>query len=139
HGPGGERAVPLEPEVVVQPPRVVALDDEDRLLRPPRLSGEGLGRLLRIPLAPVLLQAHLGKLCLWARLGIGEALRIWVVSGQASPMRLFRKRGVRRSRPVYRPRVVFGAGEKTVDTGERRPGKRFLKRKRRATGSAHAD
>ncbi len=30
HGPAGERAVPLEPEVVVQPPGSVALDDEDR-------------------------------------------------------------------------------------------------------------
>ena len=32
HRPRGERAVALEPEVVVQPPGVVALDDEDRLL-----------------------------------------------------------------------------------------------------------
>jgi hypothetical protein len=31
HGPARERAVPLEAEVVVQPARVVALDDEDRL------------------------------------------------------------------------------------------------------------
>ena len=30
HRPRGERAVALEPEVVVEPPRVVALDDEDR-------------------------------------------------------------------------------------------------------------
>ena len=34
HRPRGERAVPLEPEVVVEAPRVVALDDEDRLLAP---------------------------------------------------------------------------------------------------------
>ena len=33
HGPGGERAVALEPEVVVEAARVVALDDEDRRLR----------------------------------------------------------------------------------------------------------
>ena len=33
HRPRGERAVPLEPEVVVEAPRVVALDDEDRRLR----------------------------------------------------------------------------------------------------------
>ena len=33
HGPRGERAVPLEPEVVVEAPRVVALHDEDRILR----------------------------------------------------------------------------------------------------------
>ena len=32
HGPARERAVALEAEVVVEPPRVVALDDEDRLL-----------------------------------------------------------------------------------------------------------
>ena len=31
HGPRRERAVLLEPEVVVEAPRVVALDDEDRL------------------------------------------------------------------------------------------------------------
>ena len=30
HRPARERAVPLEPKVVVQPPRVVALDHEER-------------------------------------------------------------------------------------------------------------
>ena len=39
-----ERAVALEPEVVVEPPGVVALDDEDRLLAALALA-ERLGRL----------------------------------------------------------------------------------------------
>jgi len=60
NGPRRERAVALEPEVVVEPPRVVALDDEDRCLRPPalRMTGplrrERLRRLLRVALAVVL-------------------------------------------------------------------------------------
>ena len=52
-GPRCERPVALEPEVVVQPPGVVALDDERRLLTP-LLAAERLGRLLRIALAAVL-------------------------------------------------------------------------------------
>ncbi len=59
HGPRGERSRPLEPEVVVQPPGVVPLDDEDRLrgpLLPPR---ERLWCPRRVPFAPVLAQvAH---------------------------------------------------------------------------------
>src|SRR5205814_6207582 len=35
HRPARERAVALEAEVVVEAPRVVALDDEDRLLAAP--------------------------------------------------------------------------------------------------------
>ena len=34
--PAGERAVPLQPQVVVEPARVVALDDETRALVAPR-------------------------------------------------------------------------------------------------------
>ena len=47
--PAGERAVPLEPEVVVQPPRVVALDHEDRRLPLLPLSN-GSGVLPRVRL-----------------------------------------------------------------------------------------
>ena len=43
HRPAGERAVPFEPEVVVEPARVVALDDEDRFSAAPRAPGTGLG------------------------------------------------------------------------------------------------
>src|SRR5262249_12817036 len=60
--PARERAVPLEPEVVVQPASIVPLDDEDRLLRPATLRVDRLRRLLRIPLAAVLgerLRGHL--------------------------------------------------------------------------------
>src|SRR5262249_44409752 len=51
-GPAGERAVALEAEVEVQPPRVVALDDEDRLVAVLR-ARERLRRLRRVALAPV--------------------------------------------------------------------------------------
>ena len=57
HGPARERAVALEAEVVVEPPCVVALDDEDRLLAL-ALAGERLGRLLAVALPLVLAQAH---------------------------------------------------------------------------------
>ena len=53
HGPAGESAVALEPEVVVEPPRVVPLHDEDRLLTA-LLATERLRRLLRIALLLVL-------------------------------------------------------------------------------------
>src|SRR5579864_8910120 len=53
HRPGRERTVPLEPEVVMEAAGVVTLDDEDRLLRPPALLPERLGRLLRIAFPPV--------------------------------------------------------------------------------------
>jgi hypothetical protein len=52
-GPTCERAVPLEAEVVVETPRVVALHDEDRLL-PTLLAPEGLRGLPRVALALVL-------------------------------------------------------------------------------------
>src|SRR5205823_7546797 len=42
HRPGGEDAVALEPEVVVQPTRVVALHDEDRPARLPALGAKRL-------------------------------------------------------------------------------------------------
>src|SRR5437868_2021593 len=51
HRPGGEDAVPLEPEVVVEAPRVVSLDDEDRPAAAP--ATEGLGRLPGVALALV--------------------------------------------------------------------------------------
>src|SRR6185312_3593662 len=52
-GPAGERAVPLEAEVVVQPAGVVALNDEDRLLAA-FLRAERLGGLLGVALLAVL-------------------------------------------------------------------------------------
>ena len=57
HGPARERAFALEPEVVMEPPRVVALNDEDRRFRSPFPTAERLARLLRIPLAAVVRQA----------------------------------------------------------------------------------
>ena len=69
---GDQRPGPLEPAVVVEPARVVALDDEDGLCLLPRAAaGEGLGCPLGIPFPAVLVEAHRWKLCLWARLGIG--------------------------------------------------------------------
>ena len=55
HRPAGERAVSLEAEVVVQPPRVVTLNHEDRLLALAPLP-ERLGRLSARPLPLVVLQ-----------------------------------------------------------------------------------
>jgi hypothetical protein len=43
HRPAGEGTVALEAEVVVEPARVVALDDEDRLLRLSGLPVNGSG------------------------------------------------------------------------------------------------
>jgi hypothetical protein len=53
NGPAGEGAVSLQAEVVVEPARVVPLDDEDRLL-PALLPAERLRRLLGVALALVL-------------------------------------------------------------------------------------
>ena len=52
HGPAGEGAVPLEPQVVVEPTCVVALDDEHRAAAR-RASAERLGCAPRVSLAPV--------------------------------------------------------------------------------------
>ena len=52
HGPRGEGTFPLEPEVVVEPPGVVTLDDEDRVAGAPP-APERLGRLAGISLALV--------------------------------------------------------------------------------------
>ena len=57
HRPARERAVPLEPEVVVEPPRGVALDDEDRAAAA-GLTAERLRRRARIALAPILVEAQ---------------------------------------------------------------------------------
>jgi hypothetical protein len=57
HRPARERTVTLVAEVVVEPARVVALHDEDRLLRLP-LAAERLRCLLRIALALVIAKAH---------------------------------------------------------------------------------
>jgi hypothetical protein len=51
--PAREGAVTLQPEVVVQPARIVALDDEDRLF-PTLAAPERLGGLLPVSLAFVL-------------------------------------------------------------------------------------
>ena len=53
HGPGGEHAVALEAEVVVQAPRVVPLHDEDRCLAA-ALPAKRFRRLLAVALALVL-------------------------------------------------------------------------------------
>ena len=57
HRPAEEDAVAFQTEVVVEPPRVVALHDEDRILRLP-LALEGLRRLLGIAFSLVLAKAH---------------------------------------------------------------------------------
>src|SRR5439155_22163888 len=75
-GPGRERAVSLETEVVVEPPRVVSLDDEDRFLRLPPLRRERLRRLLPIALALVLCELrHLRSFALRGRSALALPLR----------------------------------------------------------------
>ena len=51
HRPARERAVALEAEVVVEPARVVALNDEERSRRSPRLppNGSGVAPFVRLP------------------------------------------------------------------------------------------
>src|SRR5207248_3417891 len=56
HGPARERAVALEAEVVVKPPCVVTLDDEDRLLALFLGLAKRLRGLLRVALAPIFSQ-----------------------------------------------------------------------------------
>ena len=57
HGPAREHTVPLEAQVVVQAPRGMPLDHEDRAAAG-ALSVERLRRPARISLAPIRLQAH---------------------------------------------------------------------------------
>ncbi len=59
HRPARERTVPLETEVVVQPARVVALDDEARLLGTALLRAERLGRLSRSAFPAIFVERHL--------------------------------------------------------------------------------
>src|SRR5581483_1609036 len=59
HRPRGESAALLQAEVVVQPPCVVTLHDEDRPFRRLLLRAERLRGLLRVPLATVFGQRHL--------------------------------------------------------------------------------
>jgi hypothetical protein len=57
--PTRECAVPLEPKVVVQPPRSVALNDEPSLAFARSRLSERLGRLTSLAAPPVLVEAHL--------------------------------------------------------------------------------
>jgi hypothetical protein len=59
HRPARERAVALEPEVVVEAPRVVPLDHEPPLTRTRVPAAEGFRRLPAVTLALVLVEAHL--------------------------------------------------------------------------------
>jgi hypothetical protein len=62
HRPRGEGAVLLEPQVVVEVPGVVPLDDEDRVAGPPAPAGKRLRRLGGVALTPILAEGHLGSL-----------------------------------------------------------------------------
>ena len=54
-------AVALQPEVVMQSPRIVALDDEDRRAGPFReRRGNGSRRRLRVAFSPVVLELRHG-------------------------------------------------------------------------------
>ncbi len=58
HGPALERAVELEPDVVVQPPGRVLLDDEEVAARAGLDVRSGLGCLAEVPFLAVALQCH---------------------------------------------------------------------------------
>ena len=60
HRPGKKNAVALEPEVVVEPTRVVTLNDEDRALRALLPAPERLRGLLLVALALVVSEARHG-------------------------------------------------------------------------------
>ena len=159
HGPARERAVPLEAEVVVEPPRVVALDDEDRrAVASAAVRAERLGRRLRVPFAAVLLERHARSLP--ARAVRGEMFHdagrgTSICPGRVPELRarrLFRPVGGRvRGRPnadlePFRPVsiAVRGGGEPcgdcgnpvvpSGDAGSDRP----PRRRRRASGTARA-
>ena len=143
HRPGRERAVALEAEVVVEPARVVALDDEDRLAASPaasRPSAKGSGRLLRVALAPVLLQAHVGKSCRRPRLGIGRAGQNMICKRPGFSRRSFSASGGSDARGRFLPASsrIRGRGKGCGYWGKLARGKRLLKRKRRGSGNAPA-
>jgi hypothetical protein len=58
HGPARQQPIPLEPEVVVQAPRCVSLDDETETGSALPSGTERLGRLPCPPTAPVLVESH---------------------------------------------------------------------------------
>jgi hypothetical protein len=57
--PARKRSVPFEAKVVVEPPRGMALDDEDRPLASALAGFEGLRRLSRATLLAIFLERHL--------------------------------------------------------------------------------
>src|SRR4029450_6210999 len=84
HRPARERAVHLEPEVVVQPRGVVPLHDEDRVLAL-LLRGEGLRRLLRVPLPAVLLELGHGPSLPYASSSFSRMSSAWSPSSSSGP------------------------------------------------------
>src|SRR5262249_57773840 len=119
HRPRGEHAAALQPEVVMQAAGVVPLDHEQRV--PPPASrtatgGKGFRRFLRIPFASVVLQTHIGTLP-----GPGFENRPdenTACKRYATPQELLHKGGGSALEAgFYRPRVIFRAGEKAVDSG----------------------
>ena len=113
HGPAGERAVALEPEVVVEPPGGMALHDEaqGRAL-PASPSPERLGRLARIPLLPVGLERHSPMIAHAAR-ARNLAAR-YRVAESAPPLNRF---VIKLLSPLQI--ATFTAGDKPVESVER--------------------
>jgi hypothetical protein len=96
HRPARERAVTLEPKVVVEPPRGVSLDDEPRPLARGRSSSERLGRLPRTTLRLVVVERHL-----------------WIVARNAT-----RSLPTGCKMPLFPAQTALGAGDKPVEGGE---------------------
>src|SRR6185295_12824464 len=100
---------------------------------------ERLGRPLPVALAPILAQAHVRKACRSPGLEIGRTDENMVCKRPGFFHEAFPQAGgPTLGAGLYRPRVVFRAGEKPVDTGEISAGNRFLKRKRRGSGTGLA-
>ena len=98
--PARQRPVALEPEVVVEASRIMALDDEDRLLRivarrPRFLSGERLGSGVRIAFPAVLTEWRHARFLPFANevsaargLGDADLTRGSVEVGDCRPQRI---------------------------------------------------
>jgi hypothetical protein len=89
HGPAREGAVPLEPEVVVETTRGMALDDEGGQRALSALGTERLGGLVGPPAAPVLVERHLWIVAINATLSSPNSRKM----GDSPAQRGFQSRG----------------------------------------------
>jgi hypothetical protein len=70
NGPARQRAVAFEPEVVVETPRVMTLDDEARLAARLPFASERLRRAVRMPFPSIFVETHLWIVAMDATLSL---------------------------------------------------------------------